>query len=80
MIYSSIDLYRPSSSHLQKQKLYMWSGQTLNGFPKPALVFTCLQYKAFEITVRKGEIARNEQFLLFPQPLLPFCRPLCLFH
>ena len=30
-------------------------------------VFTCLQYKSFENTVGKGEIARNEQFLLFPQ-------------
>ena len=36
-------------------------------FPKQALVFTCLQYKSFENFVGKGEIARNEQFLLFPQ-------------
>ena len=35
-------------------------------FPKQALVFTCLQYKSFENNVGKGEIARNEQFLLFP--------------
>ena len=34
---------------------------------KQALVFTCLYYKSFENTVGKGEIARNEQFLLFPQ-------------
>ena len=67
MIYSRVDLYRSSSSHLQKQKLYIWSGQRLTGFPKQALVFTCLQYKSFEITVEKGEIACNEQFLLFPQ-------------
>ena len=60
MIYSRVDLYRPSSSHLQKQKLYLWSGQRLTGFPKQALVFTCLQYKSFEITVRKGEIARHD--------------------
>ena len=33
-------------------------------FPKQALVYTCLQYKTFENTVEKGEIARNEQFLL----------------
>ena len=26
-----------------------------------------LQYKSFENTVGKGEIAHNEQFLLFPQ-------------
>ena len=31
-----------------------------------------LQYKSFENTVEKGEIAYNEQFLLFPQCLLPF--------
>ena len=80
MIYSTVDLYRPSSSHLQKQKLYLWSGQRLTGFPKQALVFTCLQYKSFEITVGKGEIARHEQFLLFPQCFLPSWRPLCIFH
>ena len=82
MIYSRVDLYRPSTSHLQKQKLYtcIWSGQRLTGFPKQALFFTCLQYKSFEITVGKGEIARHEQFLLFPQRFLPFWRPLCLFH
>ena len=34
------------------------------------LTFTCLQYKSFENTVGKGEIARNEQFLLFPQCFL----------
>ena len=35
-------------------------------FTKQALVFTCLQYKSFENTVGKGEIAHNKQFLLFP--------------
>ena len=35
-------------------------------FPKQVLAFTCLQYKSFENTVIKGEIARNEKFLLFP--------------
>ena len=33
---------------------------------------TSLQYKSFENTVEKGEIARKEQFLLFPQCFLPF--------
>ena len=28
--------------------------------------FPCLKYKSFENTVEKGEIARHEQFLLFP--------------
>ena len=35
-------------------------------FPKQALVYTCLQDNSFENTEGKGEIARNEQFLLFP--------------
>ena len=39
-------------------------------FSKQALVFTCLQYKSFETTVGKGEIA-HEQFLLFPPCFLP---------
>ena len=34
-------------------------------------VFTCLQYKSFENTVGKEEIARDEQFLLLPQCFLP---------
>ena len=41
-------------------------------FPKQALVFTCLQDKSFENTVGKGEIAHNEQFLLFPQCFYPY--------
>ena len=40
--------------------------------PKQALGFTCLLNKSFENTVWKGEIARNEQFLLFPQCFQPF--------
>ena len=44
------------------------------------MVFTCLQYKSFENTVGKGEIACNEQFLLFPPCLLPILRIVCLFH
>ena len=31
-------------------------------------------------TVGKEEIARNEQFLLFPQHFLPFWRTFCHFH
>ena len=46
-------------------------------FPKQALVFTCLSYKSFENIVGKGEIAQNEQFLLFPQCFLPFWRTFC---
>ena len=39
-------------------------------FPKQALVFMYLQDKSIENTVGKGEIARNKQFLLFPQCFL----------
>ena len=49
-------------------------------FRKKALFFTCLQYTSFENTVGKGEIARNEQFLLFPQCFLPLWRALSHFH
>ena len=35
-------------------------------FPKQALYIMCLQYKSFENTKGKGEIAHNEQFLFFP--------------
>ena len=34
----------------------------------------------FEITVRKGETARNEQFILFPQCFLPVWRAFCHFQ
>ena len=50
------------------------AGACMNPFPKQALVFTCLQYESFENTVGKGEIARNEQFLLFPRCFLPVQR------
>ena len=43
-------------------------------------VFTYLQNKSFENTVEKGEIARGEQFLLFPQCFLPVWRTFCHFH
>ena len=49
-------------------------------FPKQGLVLTCLQHKSFENPVGKGEIARNEQFLLFPQCFLPFWRTFYHFH
>ena len=40
----------------------------------------CLQYKSFENTVGKGEITRNEQFLLFTQCFLPCYRSFCDIH
>ena len=44
------------------------------------LVFTCLYLESFENTVGKGEIAHNEQFLLFPLCFQPFQRTFCHFH
>ena len=49
-------------------------------FSKQALMCTCLQCNAFENTVGKGEIARNDQFLLFPQYFLPVWSTFCHFH
>ena len=45
----------------------------VNHFPnKPLFSRVCSRiYKSFENTVGKGEIARNEQFLLFPQCFQP---------
>ena len=41
-------------------------------FLKQGFVLTCVQQKSLENTVGKGEIARYEQFLLFPQCFLLF--------
>ena len=64
MLFRIVDEYSPGSISV------------LN-FPKQALVFQCLQYKSFEITKEKGEIAHNEQFPLFPQCFLWFRRTFC---
>ena len=45
-----------------------------------AVVFTSLHYKSFENAVGKGEIARYEQFLLFPQCFPSLWRTFCHFH
>ena len=55
-------------------------GMNLEPFSKQAMVFTCLQYKSFENTVGKGEIACNEQFLLFPWCFLCHWRTCLPFH
>ena len=44
------------------------------------LVFMCQQYKSFEKTVGKGEIAHNQQFLLFPQGFPPLWRTFFHIH
>ena len=42
--------------------------------------FDAPEKKPFENTVGKGEIARNKQFLLFPQCFLPILITFCHFH
>ena len=46
--------------------------------PNPDFYFPTV--KSFENTVGKGEIARNQQFLLFPQCFLPDWRNFFHFH
>ena len=50
----------------------------LNPFPNKRL-FLRSAVQVFEKTVGKGEIARNEQFLLFPQCFLSVLRSFCNF-
>ena len=69
----------PRTPGLRVKTLYHWAMRDPKPFPKQALVFTCLQYKSFENTVEKGEIAWNKQFLLFLQCFLPVWRTFCHF-
>ena len=48
--------------------------------PTQRHLLTPLGNKPFENTVGKGEIARNEQFLLFPQCVLPVWITFCHFR
>ena len=48
--------------------------------PNKPWFLMCLQYKSFENTVGKGEIAHNEHFLRFPQRFLPVQTIFCHFH
>ena len=52
----------------------------INLFPNKHLFLHICSTKSFENTVGKEEIARNEQFLLFPQCFLPCWRTFCHFH
>ena len=63
-----------------KDRCVLLCSPKFNSFPdKPCccFFFVCLQYMSFENTVGKEEIARNEQFLLFPQCFLPICKMFC---
>ena len=50
------------------------------GFRSLTLSQTSPANKSAKNAVGKGEIARNEQFLLFPQCFLPVWRTFCHFH
>ena len=63
----------------QYQTQLVYNFVLFNPSPNKPLFFTFLQYKSFENTVGKGEIARNEQFLLFPQCFLSILRAFCHF-
>ena len=52
----------------------------LNPFPNKPFVFMCLQYKSFENSVGKGEIAWNEKFLHFLQIFQTFQKAFQHFH
>ena len=52
----------------------------IHPFQSKPWFYSCLQYKSFGNTVGKGEIARNEQFLLFPQCFLHVWRTFYHFH
>ena len=55
-------------------------GNLFNPFPyKPWFLHVC-STNLLKTLWKKGEIARNEQFLFFPQYFLPIWRVLCHFH
>ena len=61
MIYSRVDLYRPSCSHLQKQKFYIWSGQRL---------YSCLFY-VDHLLMKKLELSKSNvdgKYILISTP------------
>ena len=53
---------------------------TFNPFPNTPWFLRVCSIKSFENTAGKGEIARKEQFLLFPQRFLTIWRTFCHFH
>ena len=71
----------------QRQKssseLKLWSADDLNVFhllKTGIIILTLSLTRSLENTVGKGEIARNKQFLLFPQCFLLVWRTICHFH
>ena len=65
--------------YLSHSHFLHYQNTKLKPFPKQALALRCMQYKSFENTVRKEEIARNEQFYIYPQCFLPVRKPFAIF-
>ena len=74
-IFNSISVISQWPVHLS-----MLSWSSFNPFPNRPWFLRVCSTGLLKNTVGKGEIARNEQFLLFPQCFLPFWRTLCHFH
>ena len=55
----------------------IWLCYELNPFQDKPWLLCVFTYKPFKNIVRKVEIARNEQFLLFPHCFLPVWRTFC---
>ena len=66
--------------------LFLHASAEMGAYNMPGKKFTSTgsrtynQYKSFENSVRKGEIARDEQFLLFPHCFQSFQRTFYHFH
>ena len=60
-------------------EVYIFGVERLNPFPNKPW-FSCVCSISLENTGGKGEIARNEQFLLFPQWFLTVWRTICHFR
>ena len=76
------DLSVKGHKNMDLYKLRALTGKnlTLCKFMQTSPFYMLLLYKSFENTVGKGEIARNEQFLLFLQCFLPSWKTFSHFH
>ena len=66
-------LWQLSCTETKQIRLILTHSHTTTPFDAPF-------EQAFENTAEKGEIAPNEQFLLFPQFFLPIWITFCHFH
>ena len=64
--------FRTIQTNEKKKRKYLTVSFTLS--ETSSCFYMSAVQRSFENAVGKGEIARNEQFLLFPQCFLPRCR------